>query len=545
MRKATLIIALFVALGVKAQVLSHGNSSVAASVNTGIQPMGVVQGLSSGSEAVRKALPSASTVITEQPAGTLIDNLYRKSMSYYNYGGYAYYTMEDGAIGKMVIGDDGNMYLYNPMLNINTQTWLKMEPLKDDTLVVRLPQVIYAGTYMGYTYCNYAARMIFNSDAYQWEVDKQNSDIKMVWRNDSLIQIDDCMLGQTDEMLLWNGFGEVNTLGYIIKDKMVEAPADIQAQDYMMTYGVDENNRQSKIVNVGIDGNDVYIKNLNLTLPESWIKGTIDGNKVVFPSKQYMGADTKNGNYAFFFGGADCEMYDEEFGDYYTQTVLCDKLTFDYDPANKTLRTDSLLIINGGSENLSYINVYEAPKLEAFNEVPGVPQNPIIVDYVPFNDEKGYSVIYFTLPLFDISGNALNKEKLYYHVMVDNEPFTFYPDEYIMLSEEMTEIPYLFTDKYDFISAGSQRSVVFYFIGFDNIGIQSVYKGGGEVNKSEIVNYVPVEDGITSAGDNRQVEMVEYYNAAGCRISQPHHGIFVKKVTYNDGSQRIFKRYCR
>ena len=42
-------------------------------------------------------------------------------------------------------------------------------------------------------------------------------------------------------------------------------------------------------VKVAIDGNDIYIAGLCLYLEDAWIKGTIEGDKVIFPSGQYYG----------------------------------------------------------------------------------------------------------------------------------------------------------------------------------------------------------------------------------------------------------------
>ena len=42
-------------------------------------------------------------------------------------------------------------------------------------------------------------------------------------------------------------------------------------------------------VNVGWDGNDLYIQNLFSIVEDGWIKGTRNGNKIVFAKNQYIG----------------------------------------------------------------------------------------------------------------------------------------------------------------------------------------------------------------------------------------------------------------
>ncbi|MBR6962857.1 MAG: hypothetical protein IKH86_04410 [Prevotella sp.] len=63
--------------------------------------------------------------------------------------------------------------------------------------------------------------------------------------------------------------------------------------DYTSVHGVSKD--------VIIDGNDVYIKGLSILNPDGWIKGTINGNKVVFPTGQYVGTQTLEGSDIDFF----------------------------------------------------------------------------------------------------------------------------------------------------------------------------------------------------------------------------------------------------
>lgn len=72
--------------------------------------------------------------------------------------------------------------------------------------------------------------------------------------------------------------------------ELVEAPAGLETEEYFITAMSFAAYSQVKYsAQVGIDGNDMYIQGLFEQTPNAWVKGTIDGDKVVFPVGQYMG----------------------------------------------------------------------------------------------------------------------------------------------------------------------------------------------------------------------------------------------------------------
>ena len=117
------------------------------------------------------------------------------------------------------------------------------------------------------------------------------------------------------------------------------------------------------------------------------------------------------------------------------------------------------------------------------------------------------------------------------------EPYIFLADIY-GFDEDQTVIPYNFNDDMNILSGG--QLVVVYFIGPDvqRIGVQSIYKGGGESNLSEIGWYDLKTTGVTSivADDNRAVE---YYDLKGRRVDAAKltRGIYVT----SDGRKILVK----
>lgn len=85
----------------------------------------------------------------------------------------------------------------------------------------------------------------------------------------------------------------------------------------------------SSIVNVGFDGNNVYVQGLWNGLPEAWVVGVVSGDKLTFHLPQYLGEynDEYLGKYPIYF-----TALDDHTG------ILMDAVTFDYDSETKTFK---------------------------------------------------------------------------------------------------------------------------------------------------------------------------------------------------------------
>lgn len=77
-------------------------------------------------------------------------------------------------------------------------------------------------------------------------------------------------------------------------------------------------------INVAIDGSDIYLQGVSYFFKEGWIKGTISGNKVLFPNGQYVGQDESG---PIYFCGA-----------FNTETLI-ENLEFKYDATEGVLES--------------------------------------------------------------------------------------------------------------------------------------------------------------------------------------------------------------
>ncbi|MBO4462756.1 MAG: choice-of-anchor J domain-containing protein [Prevotella sp.] len=220
-------------------------------------------------------------------------------------------------------------------------------------------------------------------------------------------------------------------------------------------------------VNVGYDGLDVYVKGISTFLPDAWIQGTLDLSSmtVTFPYGQYFG------QYAGYY-------------DMYLNSLVEEDVVFSFDAAKltMTLKNEFFLVDNPDY----YFDWYASAVIKPVLEKATMPANPQITAL----QESMYGwYINFNVPVVDVDNNGLLASGLSYIIYTDVEgvitPLTFTPETHIKLTENLTEIPYGFTENYDFYDTQIYLNDLF-SSDWNNIGIQSVYTCGGETNATEI-----------------------------------------------------------
>lgn len=350
--------------------------------------------------------------------------------------------------------------------------------------------------------------------------------------------------------------------------EVVEVPDGLETEQYTWTgYGVtyedtdDDDSTDpeavftafTKFIQVGFDGNDVYVQGLCTDLPEAWVKGTIEGNTATFATGQYFGVDDRLAAYGYTY-----EHYFVGFG----AEGVCD-VVFDYNTENKSFVTDTWIIDNEGVSEINYYLIFANNAWNYFVEQPGRPAEPSITSV---NMTGTYPNIGLSIPLIDVTGYPMNPDKVYYRIFTDVDgdiqPLAFNQADYPRCEfpeETIYEIPYNMNDDYD-IYTGGERVYLNQDKTFLNtvcrIGVQVVYYGGMtnepapfldrsvlEVadNESEIVwykikNYTGIETVNAST-----VESVRYFNAAGLASDKPFNGINIVVKKMSDGSTVVTK----
>ena len=260
--------------------------------------------------------------------------------------------------------------------------------------------------------------------------------------------------------------------------EVVTVPETLVSEEYAISYTDFDGHAAGTSVKVGFDGTDVYIQGFCATLPEAWIKGNMNGNTITFAGGQYYG---KYSSYELFLQDND--------------------VVFTYDEVNNTLTATGLVYNQTGN---SYADYYKNPVIKKVVEKIATPATPTISAI----KASGYGdVVRYNVPPIDVNGDGLVSSKLSFQFYTDVEqeinPLTFTTDYFSKLTEDMTVIPYGFTEDYDFYNNEIYLNMP--HSTWNKIGIQSIYTGGGEEKKSEIFWYTIKEYGGNEGGDTEDI----------------------------------------
>lgn len=503
---------------------------------------------------------ATAPIIDAQPEGKLHANLYFSGESFVDMMGYEAQLPFDGIWGKIVEAPDNKtIYINNPIGAYYSDAWIKGERTTGDTIEVKLPQQFVHEEYDGmstdaWLYKLVPVKVEQDGETYTtFKPDSTSQTVKYVWRNDSIVLVnttqDSKLLGMCTEAGEWYGYGDYIQQYTVFAQQPVAPKDETKATQMSITY-YDSGQMYGRVKKAVREGNDIYIAGLNENIPSGWAKGTISGNKATFSGHQYMGLDTVTASYAFFEPVSHSMVWDSEIGDSIESLTLADAITFAYDADKGTLSTDSTFVANQGYKMFNQVFTYDGATIEPWTEKAATPLavDASTMSYMPFSEEYGYGLLAFAPSEFDADGYILDANKLYYSIYLDDDVLTIDPEDYTLFPYETTEIPFTYSDMLDFVNYAGMWQVYTFVTGIDRIGVQMIYKGGGEVRKSAIT-YISATDEDPSAVSNvaqtGKVAGVTYTDLSGRRVSRPGKGLFIQTTRLADGtittSKRLFK----
>lgn len=426
-----------------------------------------------------------------------------------------------------------------------------LEKNEDDSYTYPGPQLVYQEEYMGDIYDYYLVPFTLGEDEEGYAVTTPCQTVNFNMVDGKLVQEvteDEVLLGlfeyDAEEGFLWTGYTDWNIVFEPMTSVAATLPEGVAAEKWVAVSG-----DSGYFTEVAIDGAKIYVKGLVYGNDEGVAVGTINGDEVTFAAGQFLGADPY-GYWTYLYGGQIEEEWDDYWEEYVYVAVLEGDLVFTYDAeAKKLVNKNALIVTNNASENLEEVAVsgyidpltieYQVRNPEA------APQDPYGLEFYDEMEEWGSNSFYFSIPEFDVDGNLLEPEKLFYRIYVDGEPFIFYSDEYVGLPEdEMELINCQFTNYEDIFSSGVDKGIYLYFEGADTLGVQSVYidtVNGEEVKTESKVVTISTNDAVRGVEAEAASVATEWFDLQGRRIANPGKGIGIRIDLKADGSRKAVK----
>lgn len=331
-----------------------------------------------------KASQSRSTeteAIIETPVGKLTDNMTLSEFALYPRGFEIYQRVVSGKVSAIVEGDDGYLYVKNPIGVYDTNSWLKLEHRDGSTYVAKLPQTATEPwVYEGESICMNYDRLTLDEDEGYYYPSFTESELTFKYENGVLTSIGELgedeevpvMLGLTyniygpdDADEAWAWFGANNITVKALDKTPTSLPDGITGEKKVMISADGES-----LAWVAVSGDNIYIRPGE---SYGYAVGKISEGKATFESKQYLG--TSRGSHCYFYGGTSEFIEDEDYLEGgYTVYRPANNISFSYQTDGAILKSDATLIVNEGDLSYYAKQIFDKPTIQSYESVDAAPK---------------------------------------------------------------------------------------------------------------------------------------------------------------------------
>ncbi len=464
-----------------------------------------------------------------------------------------YEDMESAS--HIIYGEDNDVYIYNIMPNLPTESYVKGVK-EGDKIIVDLPQTILWDEYYQDGVNATIAEYTFDEETGEelYVPVEGGASLVLSIAEDGTMVAEGLDVERTLSINYvsddyWSGYCAWSLSFAPFNETAVAPPSDIEvSEDFFGLRNVAAG--YGWPVSFAQGGEEVYFQGLCQAIPEAWVKATVEYDDT--EAHLYIDQNQYIGVYAGSYIYTRCAqtLFDEEWGYEYYELLPDDykyELIWDYE-AETIMPKDpsvSLLFNVSGTELLYAGDIYDYV-LAIQGSFEGTPANPVDLYYMDGIEDYGYSIFEFYLPGFSTDGDVLITSDLSYVVYVDGEPWTFDAYDY-EIKESMEEIPWDFGDYWIMKWDGSSRHAVAFFVeGISTVGVQTIYRYNGEETRSEIVTInVDGTSGVAGVDAAKKVADVKFFDLTGREVKNPANGVFVKCVTFDDGTVAASKQAVR
>lgn len=496
-------------------------------------------------------VPAATnTIISETPEGTPMQDVVWSSKACAPVNGKAQWSEISGFVPQ-IITNGNDIYIYAPITQLSElgAAWI-VGRISDDgkTATFKTPQAYMINeANPGDISTLYATRL----DGTSGKLDPNNLDIVFSIEDGNLTQTDGGVIAITDLQGNFYGYGDMDIRITKINDQLVTLPEGLEPSTYVMQSQKNgEMQKQSALI--AISGTDVFFS--DPLASGNWFKGTLDGNDITVATPQYVG--TASGFPMYVTAGeAFTRTETAPTGETYQVTdyrVLPNaELHFVLDPATGEISSEQLLLMNAGKETRgSAYAAYDKALFIPYTYHETTPSQPSASYYLDLDEYAGSyglsgCMLVYRIPSYDIEGEFLPQENLYYEICFDGKPLEFY---------ETTRIPYYgqFQDaalNAAITVAGDDHQLQTLQKPKESVTVQSFYEFQGKMIPSEISKYILVEGNLVPDGagvemnaEAATVVSVGYYDLSGRRIvAAEGAGVVIRQSILSDGTRRSEK----
>lgn len=491
-------------------------------------------------------------IIRQQPEGEL-KTYARAGMSYYKNYGTILQDEQTGYLMKMVFAKDGKtVYMKDPITQVTAETWVKGTK-EGNKITMPLYQTLDFNEQENFGVMT--TRLTRESQDLYIPDFTATSMTFLIDEATGVISLEGTEKGDViyglvfTNNLQWNGFGDYESVYTPHNETAVIIPENLEKQNWVFSYH-QEGKGAYLNVKVATDGNKMYIAGFPMLEQEAAVVGTINGNKVVFESDQYLGK-VKEMEAIAYFGGAKYRIEEVEYPGFGTikqyRYEFMPNLEFTYDKEHQILSSgeNATFLINGGkpSEGIAYILPGCNPKFNLNDGKAYKPKSPEFTLYEDFSAEEGYYNVELTAPSEDVDGRFILPENLSYQIFIKKNGevlrYTFLKSNHTKLEKDMETVPYLFSDNMT-IGAGASYLYI-YGTEVEDIAIEMINTTGGQEVRSKRI-WAKNPDGIEEEIlEGKEIKEVIYHTIDGIRVDAPVKGFNIVTTVFTDGTSKTGK----
>ena len=270
------------------------------------------------------------------------------------------YEEQSGAL-SLVFASDNKVYIQHPVSTSYYDGWIE-GTLSEDGKTITVPMGQYIAYAKSLEMAVQVAMFTYNDSLDTYTYDEAIEELTYTINDDGTITQNGTdqnhILGTMNRAFgdvfqyldfEWLQSGDYQTVYVPAIEQPITPPADLVTEYYFMTTAVNDGmdwDAYSTVVEMGFDGNDVWLKGISEYLPESWIKGVRDGNEITFHNPQLLGSYEQ----LIYFK---CGEYNPLNGDLIQKDMV---LTVNDD---ETYTTFDYIFITASKDNLEFLNFYQ------------------------------------------------------------------------------------------------------------------------------------------------------------------------------------------